>query len=975
MIDDPFNPDLPCHTKADFITFLHRHDKTIILPTKLNIDDLRKLACARARELACARARLQQLDKSPSAPFDSFIRRPRRQCTLNPQPGTPPSTGKGTRISPKRAVSTPLPKGSSPGNSGGLPDSKHNSRADLHFFSATSKPPARQSPAVPSLDSRTISTPPRNKTRVKDGGQSALKQPSDRGKARVLPKRAARPPPKKIEVESDDEQESEVGSIAGSTFSADELASSTSSGNKLADSTSSANELPNSASLADEVTNSTSSADELASSTSLADELASLNSPAEELASLTSSADELSSSTSSAEELATLTSSANELATSTSSADELASSTSLVDQLASLTPLANELNSLTSLADVPSSSHQKPSSIPTILPTLRFINYNPFQSRLPKGHFPRTSKRPTQTVHSELCMPLSQVTTGTRGQNHPGHRFTTVCNIDFNLSKAPPKDSSPDEIWVPDPSFIRKAPRQRDILEAAAKLDALEKARWARAVTPPCPAAEDVVQTPVDLIELAQSDVPLSISLGSGHQNRNDLDLLKMSPDIGPLPEPISHDVPPMITLALPEPLVSDANSTDPGEFSNEFYAMFDPCSALNPDSSLNLETLEWPTPIDRTVATTFLEMKIGTSKFLRRREAASQEEVDGLTGALAKAIPKPFDNPNDLDRRFSIAAGSEIPTSANNPFTKLLGCDSIFSSPIELAKNHTKTSSISTTHTRPNRNDQLALHCLEGMCSPQDITVASARSIPKILHSPTDPVGHCLISITASSDFATFVSSLVRIVDRNSHAIGRINMLSNKNAHNQLVRYSSKGMCPPRDWPCFLQTEFNLLTSDKLIKRLNVFFLPVLDAGIARQSYSSSLANNNVYMSLPGCSTTITEPGDSVQIKPSYVRMSRGDASENVYAISTVEPPDARELRFHPSEEIYPQKSENVAFEKPEERVSTIIKSPASPSIKPRRILDLVPTNEPLIIFNAALANSDLVENALHEAISAEFN
>ncbi|KAI9627092.1 hypothetical protein H4Q26_017564 [Puccinia striiformis f. sp. tritici PST-130] len=353
---------------------------------------------------------------------------------------------------------------------------------------------------------------------------------------------------------------------------------------------------------------------------------------------------------------------------------------------------------------------------------------------------------------------------------------------------------------------------------------------------------------------------------------------------------------------------------------------MFDPCSALNPDSSLNLETLEWPTPIDRTVATTFLEMKIGTSKFLRRREAASQEEVDGLTGALAKAIPKPFDNPNDLDRRFSIAAGSEIPTSANNPFTKLLGCDSIFSSPIELAKNHTKTSSISTTHTRPNRNDQLALHCLEGMCSPQDITVASARSIPKILHSPTDPVGHCLISITASSDFATF-------------------------------------------------TEFNLLTSDKLIKRLNVFFLPVLDAGIARQSYSSSLANNNVYMSLPGCSTTITEPGDSVQIKPSYVRMSRGDASENVYAISTVEPPDARELRFHPSEEIYPQKSENVAFEKPEERVSTIIKSPASPSIKPRRILDLVPTNEPLIIFNAALANSDLVENALHEAISAEFN
>ncbi|KAI9627091.1 hypothetical protein H4Q26_017563 [Puccinia striiformis f. sp. tritici PST-130] len=518
MIDDPFNPDLPCHTKADFITFLHRHDKTIILPTKLNIDDLRKLACARARELACARARLQQLDKSPSAPFDSFIRRPRRQCTLNPQPGTPPSTGKGTRISPKRAVSTPLPKGSSPGNSGGLPDSKHNSRADLHFFSATSKPPARQSPAVPSLDSRTISTPPRNKTRVKDGGQSALKQPSDRGKARVLPKRAARPPPKKIEVESDDEQESE---------------------------------LPNSASLADEVTNSTSSADELASSTSLADELASLNSPAEELASLTSSADELSSSTSSAEELATLTSSANELATSTSSADELASSTSLVDQLASLTPLANELNSLTSLADVPSSSHQKPSSIPTILPTLRFINYNPFQSRLPEGHFPRTSKRPTQTVHSELCMPLSQVTTGTRGQNHPGHRFTTVCNIDFNLSKAPPKDSSPDEIWVPDPSFIRKAPRQtysfftsRDILEAAAKLDALEKARWARAVTPPCPAAEDVVQTPVDLIELAQSDVPLSISLGSGHQNRNDLDLLKMSPDIGPLPEPISHDVP-----------------------------------------------------------------------------------------------------------------------------------------------------------------------------------------------------------------------------------------------------------------------------------------------------------------------------------------------------------------------------------------------------------------------------------------------
>ncbi|KAH9445525.1 hypothetical protein Pst134EB_023367 [Puccinia striiformis f. sp. tritici] len=926
MIDDPFNPDLPCHTKADFITFLHRHDKTIILPTKLNIDDLRKLACARARELACARARLQQLDKSPSAPFDSFIRRPRRQCTLNPQPGTPPSTGKGTRISPKRAVSTPLPKGSSPGNSGGLPDSKHNSRADLHFFSATSKPPARQSPTVPSLDSRTISTPPRNKTRVKDGGQSALKQPSDRGKARVLPKRAARPPPKKIEVESDDEQESEVGSIAGSTFSADELASSTSSGNKLADSTSSANELPNSASLADEVTNSTSSADELASSTSLADELASLNSPAEELASLTSSADELSSSTSSAEELATLTSSANELATSTSSADELASSTSLVDQLASLTPLANELNSLTSLADVPSSSHQKPSSIPTILPTLRFINYNPFQSRLPEGHFPRTSKRPTQTVHSELCMPLSQVTTGTRGQNHPGHQFTTVCNIDFNLSKAPPKDSSPDEIWVPDPSFIRKAPRQRDILEAAAKLDALEKARWARAVTPPCPAAEDVVQTPVDLIELAQSDVPLSISLGSGHQNRNDLDLLKMSPDIGPLPEPISHDVPPMITLALPEPLVSDANSTDPGEFSNEFYAMFDPCSALNPDSSLNLETLEWPTPIDRTVATTFLEMKIGTSKFLRRREAASQEEVDGLTGALAKAIPKPFDNPNDLDRRFSIAAGSEIPTSANNPFTKLLGCDSIFSSPIELAKNHTKTSSISTTHTRPNRNDQLALHCLEGMCSPQDITVASARSIPKILHSPTDPVGHCLISITASSDFATF-------------------------------------------------TEFNLLTSDKLIKRLNVFFLPVLDAGIARQSYSSSLANNNVYMSLPGCSTTITEPGDSVQIKPSYVRMSRGDASENVYAISTVEPPDARELRFHPSEEIYPQKSENVAFEKPEERVSTIIKSPASPSIKPRRILDLVPTNEPLIIFNAALANSDLVENALHEAISAEFN
>ncbi|POV98633.1 hypothetical protein PSTT_14333, partial [Puccinia striiformis] len=740
MIDDPFNPDLPCHTKADFITFLHRHDKTIILPTKLNIDDLRKLACARARELACARARLQQLDKSPSAPFDSFIRRPRRQCTLNPQPGTPPSTGKGTRISPKRAVSTPLPKGSSPGNSGGLPDSKHNSRADLHFFSATSKPPARQSPAVPSLDSRTISTPPRNKTRVKDGGQSALKQPSDRGKARVLPKTA----------DSD--------------------------------------------------------------------------------------------------------------------------------------------CSLGTLHALVTSDHWYSWPEP------------------------------------------------------PAHRFTTVCNIDFNLSKAPPKDSSPDEIWVPDPSFIRKAPRQRDILEAAAKLDALEKARWARAVTPPCPAAEDVVQTPVDLIELAQSDVPLSISLGSGHQNRNDLDLLKMSPDIGPLPEPISHDVPPMITLALPEPLVSDANSTDPGEFSNEFYAMFDPCSALNPDSSLNLETLEWPTPIDRTVATTFLEMKIGTSKFLRRREAASQEEVDGLTGALAKAIPKPFDNPNDLDRRFSIAAGSEIPTSANNPFTKLLGCDSIFSSPIELAKNHTKTSSISTTHTRPNRNDQLALHCLEGMCSPQDITVASARSIPKILHSPTDPVGHCLISITASSDFATFVSSLVRIVDRNSHAIGRINMLSNKNAHNQLVRYSSKGMCPPR----------------------------VLDAGIARQSYSSSLANNNVYMSLPGCSTTITEPGDSVQIKPSYVRMSR---AENVYAISTVEPPDARELRFHPSEEIYPQKSENVAFEKPEERVSTIIKSPASPSIKPRRILDLVPTNEPLIIFNAALANSDLVENALHEAISAEFN
>ncbi|POV95906.1 hypothetical protein PSTT_15961, partial [Puccinia striiformis] len=698
MIDDPFNPDLPCHTKADFITFLHRHDKTIILPTKLNIDDLRKLACARARELACARARLQQLDKSPSAPFDSFIRRPRRQCTLNPQPGTPPSTGKGTRISPKRAVSTPLPKGSSPGNSGGLPDSKHNSRADLHFFSATSKPPARQSPAVPSLDSRTISTPPRNKTRVKDGGQSALKQPSDRGKARVLP----------------------------------------------------------------------------------------------------------------------------------------------------------------------------------------------------KSHFPRTSKRPTQTVHSELCMPLSQVTTGTRGQNHPGHRFTTVCNIDFNLSKAPPKDSSPDEIWVPDPSFIRKAPRQRDILEAAAKLDALEKARWARAVTPPCPAAEDVVQTPVDLIELAQSDVPLSISLGSGHQNRNDLDLLKI---------------------------------------------------ALNPDSSLNLETLEWPTPIDRTVATTFLEMKIGTSKFLRRREAASQEEVDGLTGALAKAIPKPFDNPNDLDRRFSIAAGSEIPTSANNPFTKLLGCDSIFSSPIELAKNHTKTSSISTTHTRPNRNDQLALHCLEGMCSPQDITVASARSIPKILHSPTDPVGHCLISITASSDFATFVSSLVRIVDRNSHAIGRINMLSNKNAHNQLVRYSSKGMCPPRGVYAFNSPASSLRQRDV--------------------SQISSLANNNVYMSLPGCSTTITEPGDSVQIKPSmsecqevmhvHLQIFKCNefsfaSAENVYAISTVEPPDARELRFHPSEEIYPQKSENVAFEKPEERVSTIIKSPASPSIKPRRILDLVPTNEPLI-------------------------
>ncbi|KAI7946001.1 hypothetical protein MJO29_012389 [Puccinia striiformis f. sp. tritici] len=101
IIDDVFDPESPKHKKQDFIDFLHRHDKKIRIPTKLDFDELLILARARARALANAR---QQRLLESAAPSSTASTRPRRKCTLAPKTGTPLPTARNLPVKQNAAV-------------------------------------------------------------------------------------------------------------------------------------------------------------------------------------------------------------------------------------------------------------------------------------------------------------------------------------------------------------------------------------------------------------------------------------------------------------------------------------------------------------------------------------------------------------------------------------------------------------------------------------------------------------------------------------------------------------------------------------------------------------------------------------------------------------------------------------------------------------------------------------------------------
>ncbi|KAI9606192.1 hypothetical protein H4Q26_004567 [Puccinia striiformis f. sp. tritici PST-130] len=850
IIDDVFDPESPKHKKQDFIDFLHRHDKKIRIPTKLDFDELLILARARARALANAR---QQRLLESAAPSSTASTRPRRKCTLAPKTGTPLPIKQNAAVPSNTDEKSEVPMQSAPVTSLVPPEAKVTPKRAMTIkteVSATSQSQPHETeesgilhePCSP-MPASASSTSSTNKLKSQAPAHSASQPTLALSTAGIIPKRAAKPVHKKqvqVPKSLSDElkqcntpgrppQNSPITSIKVPTRERPPTRSTHNS---------TSTEYQQKARVPTRTAPKPSLVRTKAKATTkhkVVKETNTFQVPREYPFTVP--------------QCGTVITwlPAHSIASTTHSDDEQEFEVGLI---ASQITSEDEQESQV--------SPPRPSPVPI---TVQVVP----KSAKPASGTPVMLVSPHQSdqVHedvSPLCPPESLPSRETMSQQYstPAHVTST-------------KHDSQGAVCEADANFV--APENAH----PAKQTGLRSA---------------VAESLVDLIELSQNENGLPVKQPN---------YLEMSPDHGPLPAPIPHDEPPLLRLNFPEPLITVPKSTGP-PYPNKSsaYMSFDPCNTLNSESSLDFETLEWPIPVKQIDTMSLVEPNISDFQTTRPH------------------VPNKF----RLDRPINNDEKPVVPV-LSVPFTLPLHseCNALLWSDL---------SSNLPINPPPKSSEVKSADCLApdlwttySPSSPQDSTNLDD-------HSPVITAASC--NLTASAG-----GTDIQLPESQSPGSPLI-----KRANSYCQPWSETSAPALHDRQAVkLKTLVTTDTTPQMEDLNNLDSLAIHD-GIMSPSSSSCQENSDVPLPLVGTLANLSDP-------PCHGSQTSDERKTKV---------------------LHPCQLKTIMLTEQEEPLLTNIDSPETLLIDPHRILEFLPANKPLVIFNTVLADSSSLEKALHDAI-----
>ncbi|KAH9446080.1 hypothetical protein Pst134EB_023899 [Puccinia striiformis f. sp. tritici] len=851
IIDDVFDPESPKHKKQDFIDFLHRHDKKIRIPTKLDFDELLILARARARALANAR---QQRLLESAAPSSTASTRPRRKCTLAPKTGTPLPTARNLPVKQNAAVpsntdeKSEVPMQSAPVTSLVPPEAKVTPKRAMTIkteVSATSQSQPHETeesgilhePCSP-MPASASSTSSTNKLKSQAPAHSASQPTLALSTAGIIPK--TKPAAKK--------------GRAGSPLPAYQTASPTPSHEQqkcdvAVHSILGPSHVPTKVEVPPKRAAKPVHKKQVQVPKSLSDELKQCNTPGRPPQN---------------------------------------------SPITSIKVPTRERPQPRSTHNSTSTEYQQKARVPT--------------RTAPKPSLVRTKAKATtkhkvvketNTFQVPREYPFTVPQCGTVITWLPAHSIASTTHSDdeqeFEVgliaSQITSEDEQESQVSPPRPSpvpiTVQVVPKWA-VCEADANFVAPENAHPAKQTGLRSAVAESLV----DLIELSQNENGLPVKQPN---------YLEMSPDHGPLPAPIPHDEPPLLRLNFPEPLITVPKSTGP-PYPNKSsaYMSFDPCNTLNSESSLDFETLEWPIPVKQIDTMSLVEPNISDFQTTRPH------------------VPNKF----RLDRPINNDEKPVVPV-LSVPFTLPLHseCNALLWSDL---------SSNLPINPPPKSSEVKSADCLApdlwttySPSSPQDSTNLDD-------HSPVITAASC--NLTASAG-----GTDIQLPESQSPGSPLI-----KRANSYCQPWSETSAPALHDRQAVkLKTLVTTDTTPQMEDLNNLDSLAIHD-GIMSPSSSSCQENSDVPLPLVGTLANLSDP-------PCHGSQTSDERKTKV---------------------LHPCQLKTIMLTEQEEPLLTNIDSPETLLIDPHRILEFLPANKPLVIFNTVLADSSSLEKALHDAI-----
>ncbi|KAI9611764.1 hypothetical protein KEM48_004428 [Puccinia striiformis f. sp. tritici PST-130] len=873
IIDDVFDPESPKHKKQDFIDFLHRHDKKIRIPTKLDFDELLILARARARALANAR---QQRLLESAAPSSTASTRPRRKCTLAPKTGTPLPTARNLPVKQNAAVpsntdeKSEVPMQSAPVTSLVPPEAKVTPKRAMTIkteVSATSQSQPHETeesgilhePCSP-MPASASSTSSTNKLKSQAPAHSASQPTLALSTAGIIPK--TKPAVKK--------------GRAGSPLPAYQTASPTPSHEQQKCDVAVHSILgPSHVPTKVEVPPKTKPVHkkQVQVPKSLSDELKQCNTPGRPpqnslITSIKVPTRERPPTRS------THNSTSTEYQQKARVPTRTAPKPSLVRTKAKATTkhkVVKETNTF-----------QVPREYPFTVPQCgTVITWLPAHSIASTTHSDDEQEFEVGLIASQITSEDEQ-----ESQVSPPRPSPVPITVQVVPKSAKPASGTP----VMSPSLTREISPGRAVCEADANFVAPENAHPAKQTGLRSAVAESLV----DLIELSQNENGLPVKQPN---------YLEMSPDHGPLPAPIPHDEPPLLRLNFPEPLITVPKSTGP-PYPNKSsaYMSFDPCNTLNSESSLDFETLEWPIPVKQIDTMSLVEPNISDFQTTRPH------------------VPNKFrlDRPINNDEKPVVPAYLS-PSLYHYIPSAMLSCG------------QTRPPTFRSIHRPrvPKSSLLIVLHQtfgqhLDSPSSPQDSTNLDD-------HSPVITAASC--NLTASAG-----GTDIQLPESQSPGSPLI-----KRANSYCQPWSETSAPALHDRQAVkLKTLVTTDTTPQMEDLNNLDSLAIHD-GIMSPSSSSCQENSDVPLPLVGTLANLSDP-------PCHGSQTSDERKTKV---------------------LHPCQLKTIMLTEQEEPLLTNIDSPETLLIDPHRILEFLPANKPLVIFNTVLADSSSLEKALHDAIS----